>query len=112
MSTNWIDAARTIALFVTYIGTSCIGLYLIKSSPTWKSAGCLAGLFLYGGGAALWLVILRLLPLSFAFPIAAGGLVMGTMFTGMVFLKEVITIWQSIGAAMIVIGILLIAGTR
>lgn len=112
MSINWIDSLRTVALFLAYIAVSCVGLFLIKSAGTWKSLTFLFGFSLYAGGAVMWMVILRLLPLSFAFPIAAGSLVIGTMLTGVIFLKETVGVWQSVGAAMIVAGISLIAVTR
>jgi hypothetical protein len=41
--------------------------------------------------------ILRLMPLSPAFPVAAGALVIGTMFVGVVFLSEVVSVWQWCG---------------
>lgn len=112
MTISWINSLRTVALFLTYIAVSCTGLFLIKVTDTWKSATFLLGLSLYAGGAVMWMVILRLLPLSFAFPIAAGSLVIGTMLTGAIFLKEAIGIWQSFGSLMIIAGIFLIAGGR
>jgi multidrug transporter EmrE-like cation transporter len=87
-------------------------LFFIKSANTWKSIAFIAGFFLYAGGAVMWMVILRLLPLSFAFPIAAGSLVIGTMLTGVLFLKEAVTISQSFGAVLIIAGIFLIARAR
>jgi multidrug transporter EmrE-like cation transporter len=109
---NWINAFRSTALFFAYIAVSCLGLFLIKSSSTWRSSVFLIGFGLYAGGAVMWMVILRLMPLSFAFPIAAGSLVIGTMLTGVFFLKETVGIWQIIGAMMIVGGISLIAAAR
>jgi multidrug transporter EmrE-like cation transporter len=109
---NSINSLRTVALFLTYVAVSCAGLFFIKITGTWKSATFLLGFSLYAGGAVMWMVILRLLPLSFAFPIAAGSLVVGTMLTGAIFLKEAVSIWQSFGTLMIIAGIFLIAGGR
>jgi multidrug transporter EmrE-like cation transporter len=55
------------------------------------------------------MVILRHLPLSFAFPVAAGALVVGTMLTGFVFLGESIPYLHLIGAGVIISGIFIIA---
>lgn len=92
-------------LITAYVVASCMGLYLIKAADTWKSGVFLFGLFSYGLGASLWLVILRYFPLSFAFPVAAGGLIICTMLTGRLFLKEAISDPQLIGAALIIFGI-------
>ncbi|MBL0422266.1 hypothetical protein JI739_18100 [Ramlibacter sp. AW1] len=92
-------------LVVVYVLTSCLGLYLIKAANVWQSIGFVTGVALYGTGAVLWLVLLRLLPLSLAFPIAAGGLIVCTMLTGRVFLGERISLMQTSGAALIILGI-------
>jgi drug/metabolite transporter (DMT)-like permease len=92
-------------LFFVYIASSCMGLFLIKAAPEWKSVKFLSGVGLYGFGAVLWLIILRLLPLSLAFPIAAGGLIICTILTGKVFLHEEVTALQLAGAAFIIAGI-------
>ncbi|MCD2450818.1 hypothetical protein GO003_010490 [Methylicorpusculum oleiharenae] len=112
MNINWINLIWSASLFVIYIITSCFGLYLIKAAEGWKTPAFATGFVLYGAGAVLWMVILRLMPLSFAFPIAAGSLVIGTMLTGMFFLSETITIWQIAGAFLIITGIVLIAINR
>jgi drug/metabolite transporter (DMT)-like permease len=94
-------------LFIVYIASSCMGLFLIKAAPEWRSINFVAGVGLYGFGAILWLVILRLLPLSLAFPIAAGGLIICTILTGKIFLHEELTALQLAGAAFIIAGIFL-----
>ncbi len=71
-----------------------------------------AGFGLYAAGAIMWMVILRLMPLSFAFPIAAGSLVIGTLLTGFFFLGESVTFGHVAGSIFIVIGIILIAVNR
>lgn len=96
-------------LLVVYVGISCLGLYMIKAAPAWKSVTFGAGFVLYAAGAALWLLILRLMPLSLAFPIAAGSLVIGTMLTGIFFLRESVSAFHAAGALLIVIGITVIA---
>lgn len=112
MIAYWTNALSAAGLLVIYALTSCLGLYLMKAAEAVKSQIFLLGLILYVVGAAIWMVILRLLPLSLAFPIAAGVLVIGTMLTGAVFLSENVTAWQIAGAAMIMAGIALMAMGR
>jgi multidrug transporter EmrE-like cation transporter len=109
---NWTNPIWSASLFVIYIITSCFGLYLIKAAEGWKTSAFVIGFVLYGSGAVIWMVILRLMPLSFAFPIAAGSLMVGTMLTGVFFLSETITAWQIAGAFMIITGIVLITTSR
>jgi len=109
---NLISPLWSGVLFLIYIGTSCLGLYLIKAAAHWKTLIFFSGVGLYVIGAVMWMGILRLMPLSFAFPVAAGSLVIGTMLTGTILLKETITAWQIGGALMIITGIALIASNR
>lgn len=112
MNTSWINLLWTTSLFVIYVTTSCFGLYLIKAAVAWRSLAFVIGFVLYAVGAVLWMVILRMMPLSFAFPIAAGTLMIGTTLTGVVFLSENVTPWQVAGAIFIITGIVLIATNR
>ena len=109
MNINWINLLRLGAIFLMYIISSCSGLYLIKVAQDWKTLVFVFGLILYGIGALIWMVILRLMPLSLSFPIAAGLLIIGTMITGIFFLNETISASQIVGAIMIIFGITLIA---
>ena len=81
----------------------------MKAAEGWKTPSFLLGLSLYGAGALLWMGILRLFPLSFAFPIAAGALVVGTTLIGVVFLHETVSVWHLSGSVCIIAGIALIA---
>lgn len=101
-----------VGLMVVYVAGSCLGLYLMKAAPDWRTGTFVMGVGLYGTGAFLWLVILRNFPLSFAFPIAAGSLIIATILTGRVFLKEAVTASQLIGAALIISGIFLTAARK
>lgn len=112
MSVNWTNTLWSASLFVIYVTTSCFGLYLIKAAEGWKAPAFVIGFVLYAAGAVIWMAILRLMPLSFAFPIAAGFLMIGTMLTGVLFLSENVTAWHIAGAFMIIIGIVLIATNR
>lgn len=108
MNTNLTNALGQAGLILIYVIISCAGLYLIKSAEGWRTSMFVVGLFLYGAGAGIWIVILRLMPLSLAFPIAAGSLVVGTILIGRFFLAEEIAITHAAGAFLIVSGIVLI----
>lgn len=95
-------------LFAFYVAASCSGLLLLKVAPEWLSAPFLAGAFLYLLGAAIWVLILRAYPLSVAFPVAAGALMVGTVLIGGLFLREDITAQQILGTGLIFAGIVLV----
>jgi multidrug transporter EmrE-like cation transporter len=85
---------------------------LIKIAENWKTPTFAAGFVFYGAGAVIWMVILRLMPLAFAFPIAAGALMIGTTLTGVFLLGENVALGHLAGAFMILLGIVLIAANR
>ncbi len=67
--------------------------------------GFLIGCFFYGTGFLMWLLILRVLPLSIAFPVAAGSLIVATQLFGVLVLKEPIAPWHIAGIAFILVGV-------
>jgi multidrug transporter EmrE-like cation transporter len=69
-------------VLVGYVFLSVGGLYGMKRADhilSWTFAG---GFSLYVAGFGVWLAILRMYPLSFAFPLAAGALIVGTQVVG------------------------------
>lgn len=109
MKINLTNPFFSVILFVIYVVTSCSGLYFMKAAEGWKTLTFIIGLALYGTGALMWMGILRLFPLSFAFPIAAGALVVGTTLIGIFFLHETVSFWHLSGSLFIIAGIALIA---
>lgn len=107
MSRAWANAMMRFGLLVIYVLISCYGLYLMKAAPSPRSWSFFWGLGLYVTGAGIWIIILRIFPLSIAFPVAAGALVIGTTVTGAMFLSENVTLWQLTGAGLIITGIAL-----
>ena len=95
-------------LLIFYALVSAYGLYLIKAAENWKSVSFVIGFGLYGSGFIIWLFILRLYPLSIAFPAAAGALIVATQVAGIVFLKEPLHLGAMAGIGFIAIGIILI----
>ena len=88
---------------------SCIGLYWLKSATDWWTLKFISGAFFYILGAAIWLVILKMYPLSIAFPIASGALMIGTTVVGYFFLKENISWLHLLGIMLISSGISILA---
>lgn len=104
---SFFDFLRPVLLFTVYVSISCGGLYLMKSAPQWLSTQFAFGSFFYALGAVLWLIILRTYPLSLAFPIAAGALMVGTTLLGVFLLREEVTVNQIAGVSLIFLGIVL-----
>jgi multidrug transporter EmrE-like cation transporter len=99
-----------VAIFCGYVLASAAGLVLIKQAGEIRSWRFAAGFLLYGAGFLVWLWILRRLPLSVAFPTAAGALIAATVLGGYLFLGERLLIAQAIGIALILVGIVLVFG--
>lgn len=100
------------ALLLTYTLLSVAGMAMIKAAPVLLSPKWLTGFALYLAGFALWMgVILRLMPLSQAFPIAAGALMLGTQVAGWLVLKERITLPHLAGTALILAGVAIVSLT-
>lgn len=81
----------------------------MKAAASWLSTKFMAGLLLYGLGAAVWLIILRLYPLSLAFPVASGALMVGTTLAAFFLLKEPVSMTHIVGIILIGIGIAILA---
>ena len=96
------------ALIVIYALVSGYGLYLLKASQDFLSSGFLLGCVFYGGGFVIWIFILRLFPLSIAFPTAAGALIIATQIAGIYYLKESLAPTTIAGIVLIAVGIILI----
>jgi multidrug transporter EmrE-like cation transporter len=108
----WTNPLWATGLFAVYVATSCFGLYLIKVAEDWRTPTFLGGFVLYGMGALIWMAILRITPLSYAFPIAAGLLMIGTVLTGVFLLDEAVSLVHVAGAVLILFGIVLVAFSR
>ena len=96
-------------LLLFYVSVSAFGLYHMKAASQFGSGQFILGFGAYVVGFGIWLFILTRAPLSSAFPIAAGSLIVATQFTGYFFLSERITPMHAIGIAAILAGILLVS---
>jgi multidrug transporter EmrE-like cation transporter len=95
----------TVSIFVLYAGLSTYGLYKIKVAPQILDLGFLVGFGAYGAGFLVWFYILRTTPLSLAFPVAAGTLILCTSLVGVFLLAEKAHPLKLAGIVLIVIGI-------
>jgi multidrug transporter EmrE-like cation transporter len=101
-----MHASTDFALLVAYVLVSMLGLHLLKTSAgTVLSLSFVLGLGCYGAGFALWYLMLTKLPLSTAFPLAAGALIIGTQLVGHMVLGEVLGPRHMVGVLLIAIGI-------
>ena len=105
---SFFNAALNIVVITIYVILNLTGLTLISAQQI-LSINWLTGIFLYGLGFIIWiLLILRSMPLSIAFPLAAGSLIIGTQIFGWYFLNEKISAGQFGGVFMILVGLCLI----
>ncbi|MCL6706841.1 SMR family transporter [Pseudomonas sp. R2.Fl] len=73
-----------------------------------KSPFVIGGLACYGFGAILWLFVLSKIPVSFAYPFVSLGIVLTTI-TGVVVLRESISLTSAFGVMLVIGGILMMA---
>ena len=92
-------------LVAIYALVSAFGLYKIKVSAGPGDSALWLGGAAYAAGFVIWLLILRSFPLSFAFPIAAGSLILATQGVGYALLGEALSAVHVIGVMLIIAGI-------
>jgi len=96
-------------IMAAYVTTSVAGLSLIKEATGLMTTKFLIGFVSYGAGFLIWILLLiRALPLSVAFPVSAGALIIGTQIAGAAYLRESLTKIHLLGVAAIMAGIVLI----
>jgi multidrug transporter EmrE-like cation transporter len=108
MTQSFFEVARNVALFAAYVAASSVGLHYMKAAPSMLSPVFAGGFGLYVGGFLLWLLILRSFPLSVAFPVAAGALMIGTALCAVFLLGEHVSRAHVAGMALILSGIVVI----
>jgi len=95
-------------ILICYVSLSSFGIFLIKTAEFTYSIYFFIGVFIYLCGSVIWLAMLRILPLSIAFPVASGLMILSTTFVGWVFLYEEVGLFQMIGSVAILFGIWLV----
>jgi multidrug transporter EmrE-like cation transporter len=116
-------------MIVAYVAASAAGLALMKAAlaaPTGEAGGApalvtralsgrfIAGFALYAAGFGVWMLILARLPLSVAFPLAAGALIVATQGVGAAALGERLGPAHLAGVGLVLAGLVVIflAGAR
>lgn len=96
-------------IFVVYISVSLLGLFQLKSAEVGVNFQYLAGMLLYIASFFLWMVVIRWYPLSIAFPLAAGSIIVGTQVVGALLLSERFDAISFVAVSFILIGLVLLA---
>lgn len=94
--------------FFVYFPVTIFALYRMKSAVTVFSWEFVFGFAVYGLGAFIWLYALRKFPLSFAFPFAAGLLIVGTQLSGYFWLGEKLDTRHIIAISFLLVGLVLL----
>jgi multidrug transporter EmrE-like cation transporter len=103
-----IVVAANIALLLVYVFTSTAGLVLMKKAMAvqgYLSLLFASGLTLYLAGFGLWMLLLHRMPLSVAFPVASGALIVATQAAGILYLGEKMQPMHAAGAGLILLGL-------
>lgn len=104
------DTLVRAGLLLAYTLISVAGMTLVKAAPALATPKWIIGVALYVIGFLIWIgMILRIMPLSQAFPVAAGALMLGTQVAGWLVLKERLTMPHLAGAALIVVGVAIVS---
>jgi len=101
---------QQLLLLALYVSVSVAGLTLMKLRSELTDITSWIGFALYGAGFGLWLLFLKRVPLSKAFPVAAGSLIIGTQVCGWYFLNEEISRTQVLGIGLMLAAVVLIFG--
>jgi len=97
-----------VLLLILYVLVSVAGLTLMKLRSGLTDVSTWLGFALYGSGFGLWLLFLKRVPLSKAFPVAAGCLIVATQICGWYFLQESIGRTQLVGIALMLLAVAVI----
>jgi multidrug transporter EmrE-like cation transporter len=79
---------------------------LFKSLISWEFLGAIAALL---GGGMLWVELLKRLDLGVLYPVSTGITFILLLFSAMYFLGEQVSLMRWIGAAIILVGIIVIS---
>ncbi len=106
-----------VGLLLAYVLTSTAGLLLMKrgmAGAGYLSGAFGAGLGFYLAGFVLWMLMIQRLPLSTAFPVSAGALIVATQIAGVVWLGEKMQGLHIAGSVLILagLGVIYLAGLR
>lgn len=96
---------------VLYMVISSGALLLLKTAPTgFLNPRFIAGFLLYGLSFVIWWSLLRVLPLSVAFPVATGIQAVALQLVGRYLLHERLPLAHLLGLSLILAGVALVFG--
>ena len=102
------SVGASIGLLLVYVVTSTFGLWKLKSAGGVLGGDLVIGFLAYAAGFLIWYAMLLRLPLSVAFPVAAGSLIVATQIAGRLLLGESLPLAHLGGVALILAGIALV----
>lgn len=70
-----------------------------------------AGLFVYAVSAAIWLIVISRLPLSFAYPVLSTGYVAVVLLSAALF-GEGLSVWKIVSVVLIAVGVGILGRTQ
>lgn len=94
-----------ISVIILYAVISSFGLYKLKVATSPLSFDAAVGFGCYASGFLIWMIILRILPLSVGFPAAAGVLIITTQILGFYLLNEHLGAGHLTGIVLILAGL-------
>ena len=95
-------------ILIVYTIVSTTGLYKMKIANVGWNLDFIIGLAAYGLGFAVWMALLKEYPLSIAFPVAAGSLIISTQIVGFYYANESITAMKLLGVTSIAVGLIIL----
>lgn len=95
-------------LFIAYLFLGLFGLYKLKTAEASINIEYILGILSYAASFAIWMIILRIFPISFAFPFAAALLMVGVQVIGYFLLGENMSAYHIAGIFFILIGVFML----
>jgi len=92
-------------LLAAYVLAATFGLYRMKAAPEIASFAFSVGALSYAISFLLWILILRRMPLSIAFPLVTALVIVATQICATLWLSEPLSWWKAAGVVLIVSGI-------
>lgn len=92
-------------LLAAYVLAATFGLYRMKAAAEVASFTFLIGALSYALSFLLWILILRRMPLSIAFPLVTALVIVATQICATLWLSEPLSWWKAAGVVLIVSGI-------
>jgi multidrug transporter EmrE-like cation transporter len=95
----------TRGLLAAYVLAATFGLSRMKAAPAALSAEFVLGAACYALSFVLWIVILTRMPLSIAFPLVTGLVIVATQVSAALWLHEPVSLWKTTGVVLIIAGV-------